>query len=524
MALLFSCKTESFMEGFTDGPIPGLRTTLQNAPDSTLSVLIVHGIGPTKDFRYGDGLVSRITEMLIKEEVNPIEKDLSAYFDIDIFKFKQENVETAVIVYEYPKAGLANVPLSFQNKKLKFYAVHWAFVTEPFKDSLFIADLKYLDYLGLDRKKNLYVNHAIKQFIVNQAFSDFLVYMNPKEKAKIQRAVMEGIRLMSLNEAGLDQLKEAPFRGEFLNQGQIASRYRNLFSSANCYPTEGGNPHQFVFIGRSFGSKALIDVVNNNVDPSDTELVQMREQYVEAVCNITNWMYLMPHQLPLIQLTELNFDPEVRERVLENSSFLQNGSSKIISYSDPHDLLGYYINPDLHRLGNLNIQNRVTNVSVNNVEKVGRIRGSTAFFLLGLGRVLGRIGNFITFKYLRDRNKPIRKTNPLDPALKKSLRKLKHNVRDPYGTHEYYPDNPLLIYTMVEGYPFGNADFRPEFLSESYSPWEKINLKDLKKEDELKDSHKADYQFMKKRYKTLYRKGELDKLIEDYQMVIKKEE
>ena len=524
LVFLFSCRTESFLEGFTDGPIPGLRQTLSNAPDSTLSILIVHGIGPTKKLNYGDGLVSRITEILIKEEVNPIKNDIRTYFDVETFKFKEGDVETAVRVYEYPRKGLKNVPISFWNKKLKFYAVHWSFITEPFKDSLFRADLTQLNNIGLDRHKNLYLNHAIKQFIVNQAFSDFLVYLNREEKAKIQRAIMEGIRLMGLNEKGLAQLKEEPFAGKYLNLEPVAESYENLFTDSNCYSTGEGNPHQFVFIGRSFGSKALIDVVNNNIDPENSALIQLREKYVKSVCDITNWMYLMPHQLPLIQLTERNLDPTQRAMVLENSSFQQNEASKIISYNDPHDLLGYYINPEFHRLSNLNINNRVTNVSVNNVEKVGRIKGSNAFFLIGLGRVFGGIINFLTFKYLRDRNRPVRKQNPLDPELKKSLKRLKHNIRDPYGTHEYYPDNPLLIYTMVEGYPFGNTDLSSEFLDSEYKPWVKINLKNLKKDDALKGDYKDDLKFVKKRYKTLYRMGEIDTLIESYQQELKRKE
>ncbi len=399
--VLSSCRTGSFLEGYTDGSIPGIRQKLDRSPDSSLSILIVHGIGPTKKLNYADGLVSRITEMMFKEPINPFDKgkEINFYFDIDTLFYvldeDDHNVPskddtTSVIIYQYPKVGTTHrTSTDRPQQRLKFYAVHWSNIADPFKRDLLKGDLYQLAQVDPKRDKNLYLNHLLKEFIVNQAFVDFLVYQNPQKRRRIQQAVMEGIKLMGLNDEGLAALLDVQqsYIDDTFDIYKISSEdnYQAIFREPTyCYvdPSSGDKHHEFVYIGRSFGSKTIIDVVNGQVEEA---LWKKYKAQVGPVCRQTDWLYLLPHQLPIIQLT----DSELFTGEQRNEPLAENKIERLVSFNDANDLLGFYLHPDYHQIQGLGISNKITNVTVTNTEEHIKIKGSTFFFFESIGNVFG---------------------------------------------------------------------------------------------------------------------------------------
>lgn len=353
----------------------------------TLNLLVVHGIGPTKEISYAESLL--IPQILTS--LKPIGQIT--------FKRKYEenpSPQSTVTVYEYE----ARVGGRVHN--LRFFAVHWACITDQLKKDLNAND--HLVQYANSRRDNIMFSEVVKRFLINESFSEAFSYGDEAMEAQIKTPVRRAIEMMSL-----------PDPITTMNQIQASELSRYVRQSSNLIPQVKGqlsNDYGFVVISRSFGSKIVFDVV------VDDEF-KVQDESALRFCGYTHQIYMLANQIPLLNL----LDGELEKRIdvfAERHKEYCRKSVRLIAFSDRRDMLSYNLPESIAKDQPIDI----VNVRVNNTPNYLRVKGS----------LLTRLAP------------------NLEEDLSKTLQAKKVEITDPIGAHENYPNNPYVLYLMTNGW------------------------------------------------------------------------
>ena len=366
----------------------------------TLNVLIIHGIGPTKDQNYAD-------QQLVPQIVEALQPHISLTRTNEFIDLPSSN--SAVAVYEYEGT------LGDEVHQLRFFAVHWSCVTEPLKRKL-NADDKLVQ-LAKGENDRLIFSEVAKRAAINENFSEAFAYADSVTKNQILLPVRRAMELMSIN-GSPSALGELPPRDyqRFINNPS------NLIPLASKEQTD----FAFVTITRSFGGKVIFDAVVN-------DLLDVAGQAELRFCGYSHQIFMLSNQLSLLNNIDDRLGIKVR-RFAEKHENLCGEAVQIIAFSDVFDILTYNIPEELTE----NNPMEIINISVSNTSNYYSLRKR-------IQRVL--IKNTIK-----------------DEATRELLADRTIEIADILQAHEGYPNNVLVHYLMANGYqgPEGEINLEAE--------------------------------------------------------------
>ena len=331
-----------------------------------VKVLLVHGIGPTKEFDYGEEqmipLINQSIERLTqKSEVKITLEEEYRTTDTVSYQFKDgSNVCSYLSILEFlvKENGVST------GKKLQYFVVHWACATEPIKKEL--NEVDSLIYKYKDQEDYIVGSELVKRFLINETFSEAFAYANSEVKEAIQTPVKRAIELMS----ALDPVNSLKILHQDVNE---YNQY--LHDPQNLIPTpqlESPNPYDFAFVSvtRSFGGKVVFDVANNfgEQDP-------LRQRF----CGYSHQFFMLCNQLSLVKL--LDEDETLSNEIhlfYQSHKEVCKDPLKLIAFYDLLDVLSYNLEESLGAQDSLEI----LNVGVSNTKSNIRLRGPGKTFLI----------------------------------------------------------------------------------------------------------------------------------------------
>jgi hypothetical protein len=317
------------------------------APErSIVKIMMVHGIGSHYP-GYSGRTVANLTDHLGLDVVSPHIKAV----DLVHPSFPGESIGT-LTGQRFTDAA--------RTREVIFYELTWSRVSDAAR-----ANLRF-DNSQIHTRNRAWLNRMGKVF-ANDVLVDPLVYVGAGRE-KILTAVRQG--LCWAYSTDWDAFPRA---------------------STACSDTEPGfasrlDRDPFFFVTHSLGSRIVLDALETTVEGIENQLpINPRATQLKVrLQNHTTTVFMMANQLPLLQA---GFRPvPVTGRIAEfcNEGGLRYqdrmlGSTRIVAFSDPNDLLSYPIPDDFVQYG---IDSRlcpsVVNVSLN-VAKVFQLMGRAGF-------------------------------------------------------------------------------------------------------------------------------------------------
>ena len=294
-----------------------------------LKILFVHGIGGPSP-----GYSTRLRENLITRLDLPVTEERPK--TIRLMDTEQTDADLGVLtIYRYLSSKLS--------RELLFYELTWSSITAPIR-----ADFEAAETTEFARR-GATINQTLKDFMNSRA-SDPMLYMG-SERDSILASVDEGICWMLVG--GWERLPRD--------------------TRANCDPAVDADPEiidrdELVFMSNSLGSRILVDTLMRSAqrgrgqweDPDDPRVKALAE-LTPAQANRINALvqefadrdftfFMLSNQLPLLNLGQpapaitnqieayCSADGEKRDQ--------RFAGIKIVSFTDPNDLLSYNLPPD----------------------------------------------------------------------------------------------------------------------------------------------------------------------------------
>ena len=360
----------------------------------TLSVLIVHGIGPTKELDYAEQLL-----------IPHIIKSLSEQVTLTLQNAYEEKPtdSSSIRISEYTG------DIGGEVHTLRFFAVHWACVTEPVKQELNAQDTL------VQRLANTNVvnsSELIKRFLINESFSEVFSYGDDAMKQAIQAPVRKAIEMMTL-----------PNPIPTLTSLSIENYKDYIEDPAHLIPLprlKQPSPYGFVTLSRSFGGKILFDVIVNDD-------MKVEGYHANRFCGYTHELFMLANQISLINLMDGALEAKIDHFAARHNE-LCGDPIKIVAFHDALDILSYNLPEDIA----VNQPVDIINVEVNNTSSYIELKQWAQNVLF----------NLIDPK----------------PEDREILDTKKYQLVEPISTHEGYPNNKLVQYLMANGYSGGEGE------------------------------------------------------------------
>ncbi len=321
---------------------------------TSCSILKVHSV--SNEF---DGIKSSIDNkdvdstdirIFITHGVGPQELDFSEKFIAGIMKETNEYTKVASKTINVNEGRIFISQYSQGSNKITFYSVHWSNITEEFKGWL-------KENHQQTKNSRAPVNNYIQTKIMNENFSDFVLYKSPFYKCRIQAPIIEAMKYMyGYKDLPSGFISEIPLDNTdiYLVTGSLGTKI--VFDVLNDIIYEGKS-----LLSNSEGSNILErdiipvciypDIQLNEIDSvkwfSNSKKIALTTSIQKTTIKT---IFSLSNQIPLLSVDELNASDgdNFKEYYQNNTAHICNficnlnqDSFQLVGFYDPNDILGY---------------------------------------------------------------------------------------------------------------------------------------------------------------------------------------